>query len=192
MYEINRSQIFLFTAIGLLLFLNIQLVSISGADGTPAPKDVFKDKNGVGYDFTEHYWDIFVFDNSKWEVDDPEMGIDNQTTWVNNTWNAKWINEGNFEMGALAFMNKTGIDDAPNASAYSPAQMWWMNYYYEGHEMLIGNLLTAWYGFEDENANGICDGEESYTPFFYMTLTSEMNSSVFLGLSRSTSVKRSL
>ena len=86
------------------------IVTVHSQEGPPTQTQVFD-----GHTFDENYWDIMVFNNSNWEVDDPMMGIDNQTTWVNNTWNIKWISEGNFEMGFLAFMNKSGIEDDPDA-----------------------------------------------------------------------------
>ncbi|MBN2156444.1 MAG: hypothetical protein JW776_10405 [Candidatus Lokiarchaeota archaeon] len=139
------------------------------AEGPPSQEEVF---NGHTYD--ENYWDIMVFNNSNWEVEDPSMGINNQTTWLNNTWNIKWISEGNFEMGFLAFMNKSGIDNDPDAIVFTPAQFWYMHYYYEGHEMLIGNMLSAWFGWGDHNHNGIYEeGDEEITPFFYMTMIDE-------------------
>ena len=93
------------------------IVSVSAQDGPPSQEDVFD-----GHNFGENYWDIMVFNNSNWEVDDPSMGISNQTTWINNTWNIKWISEGNFEMGFLAFMNKSGLDNDADAMAFTPGQ----------------------------------------------------------------------
>ena len=94
------------------------IVSVRSQDGgPPSQSEVFN-----GHTFDENYWDIMVFNNSNWEVDDPMMGVENATTWVNNTWNIKWISEGNFEMGFLAFMNKSGIEDDADAMAFTPAQ----------------------------------------------------------------------
>ncbi|MHA1731091.1 MAG: hypothetical protein ACTSU5_04075 [Promethearchaeota archaeon] len=152
---------------------------------------MFVDSNGVGHNFTENYWQIYVFNNSKWEVEDPDKDVDNMTTWLNNTWYVTWINEGNFEMGFLAFMNKSGIDQDPNGKVYTPAQYWWMHYYYEGHEMLIGNLLSAWFGWEDHDGDKVPDDDEYLTPYFYMSLeTQELDEDPWLSgnLSFSTSV----
>ncbi len=144
------------------------IISVRG-EGPPTQAQVFD-----GHTFDENYWDIMVYNNSYWEVDDPLMGISNMTTWLNNTWNIKWISEGNFEMGFLAFMNKSGIENDPDAMAFTPAQMWWMHYYYEGHEMLIGNMLSAWFGWGDHNHNRWYDeADEEITPFFYMTMNDE-------------------
>lgn len=159
------------------------------ADGPPSPDQVFIDSHGTGHNFTENNWDIMSFNNSHWEVDDPSMDINNMTTWVNNTWNIKWISEGNFEMGFLAFMNKSGDENSAHMTAYTPGQYWWMHYYYQGHEMLIGNMLTAWFGFEDANHNRQYDDGESLTPYFYMTLnSSDFNYTAVPGLDAHTSV----
>jgi len=144
------------------------ILSVRG-EGPPPQEDVFN-----GHNFSENYWDTMVFNNSNWEVEDPLMEINNQTTWINNTWNIKWMKENNFEMGFLAFMNKSGLDNDPSGMAFTPAQMWWMHYYYEGHEMLIGNMLSAWFGYGDHNHNRVYDEvDEEITPFFYMTLIDE-------------------
>src|SRR5512136_1696550 len=95
-----------------------------GDDGPPTPEQVFEDENGEGHAFSDQYWDIIVKNNSCWEkADDPT--IKNMTTWLNNSWNVLWVNEGNFQMGFFAFMNKSGIQDHATAKAYTPAQMWW-------------------------------------------------------------------
>ena len=90
-------------AISLLILVSISNISvlpsvIANGDGPPAPEVLFE-----GHNFDENYWDIMVFNNSNW--DNPF--VNNETCWLNNTWNIKWIKEGNFEMGMAAFMNKT-------------------------------------------------------------------------------------
>ena len=94
------------------------IVSVRGQDKVL----LHRNKCLMGIIFGENYWDIMVHNNSNWEVEDPLMNISNMTTWLNNTWNIKWISEGNFEMGFLAFMNKSGIDDDTDAMAFTPGQ----------------------------------------------------------------------
>nr|MDO8109337.1 hypothetical protein [Candidatus Sigynarchaeota archaeon] len=168
--KISKSMIIAVSFLAMLTLVNVVAVTVAG-DGPPTPAQVFIDRDTqIGHNFTENYWDINVYNNSYWEVQDPAMGIDNMTTWLNNTWNIKWISEGNFEMGMFAFVNKTGDANA-NDRFFTPAQMWWMHYYYSGHEMLIANMLSAWFGFKDANQNHEYDEalDEEINPFFYMT-----------------------
>ena len=156
-------------------FLIAIVISNAGAviaqSGPPTPNQVFVDKKtGTGHDFSENYWDIMVHNNSKWEVNDPTKHIDNMTTWLNNTWRIIYVNEGNFQMGFLAFMNKSGKEnDGKDYRYYTPAQFWFMHYYIDGHEMIIGNMLAAWFGFSDTNHDGNYTTGEDLNPFFYMT-----------------------
>jgi len=64
-------------------------------------------------------------------------------SWLNNTWNIKWIKEGNFEMGILAFANKTGYIDGKKCIWTAPAQMWWQHTWLNGSEILIGFIHTT-------------------------------------------------
>lgn len=172
-----------------MIFMNTG--AVLAQSGPPSQDQVFVDQNtGIGHTFSENYWDIMVHNNSKWQVNDPSKHINNQSTWLNNTWNIKWIKEGNFEMGMLAFMNKTGDNLAVGDKYYTPAQFWWMHYYYQGREMLIGNMLAAWFGFNDTNKNGKYDPGEEINPFFYVTMvTPKINTTVFPGLNVNPSVQ---
>lgn len=186
-----KTKIFV-TLLFLCLIMGVTAPTIVKADGPPSQEDVFLDINSQTHTFSDNYWDIMVYNNENWEVEDPEKGINNMTTWLNNTWNIKWISEGNFEMGFLAFMNKSGDEQSSDNKYYTPAQFWWMHYYYEGHEMLIGNMLTAWYGFRDTIDNDVWDEDvEELTPFFYMTMDkpAEVNNVVFPGLAMNTNVE---
>jgi hypothetical protein len=161
------------------------------AEGPPSQEEVLIDENGVGHNFGEESFDIMVSNNSNWEIQDPMYDIDNMTTWLNNTWNVKWISHGNFEMGFLSFMNKSG-DDRGDNKYYTPAQFWWMHYYYEGHEMLVGNLLSGWYGFEDLDGDHIWDeGVEELHPLMYLSMVdpSYVNTTAFPGLSMNPKVE---
>jgi hypothetical protein len=77
-------------------------------------------------------------------------------------------------------MNKSGIENQADAFVTSPSQFWYMHFYYEGHEMLIGNMLSSWFGWGDHNHNGIYDEvDEEITPFFYMTMLDDELESEF-------------
>jgi len=117
-----------------------------------------------GHTFSENYWDIMVFNNSKWN----HPLVSKEISWYNNTWNIKWIKEGNFEMGMLAFMNKSDWDENGQSIWVTPAQLFWMHYYLNGHEILIADVLTAWFGFSDSDHNRDYTDGENITPFFYM------------------------
>ena len=169
----------------IFIFICSAYTPITYAEGPPSPEEVFVDENNIGHNFSEEHFDIMIFNNSKWEVEDPYYQIDNHTTWLNNTWNVKWISHGHFEMGFLSFMNKSGDEKGDN-KYYTPAQFWWMHYYYEGHEMLIGNLLSGWYGFEDLDGDHVWDeGIEELHPLMYLSIVdpTKINSTVFPGLS---------
>ncbi len=163
MKNVLKSKISIFLIF--LLILMSYTSSVLAQDGTPSPEEVFKDEDDVGHAFTENYFDINVVNNSIWEVDNPEMDIDNQTTWLNNTWNVKWMKEGNFEMMMLAFMNKSGSSNSATDKFVTPAQFWAQHFSINGHEILIANMLTAWFGFTDENDNDAYDDGEKVNPF---------------------------
>ena len=93
-----KSRIFA-VIFGIILVFGLFTFNIRADDGPPTPEEAF----GPGHTFEEGYWDTNVFNNSRW--DHPE--VNNMTSWLNNTWNIKWIKEGNFEMGMVAFVNKT-------------------------------------------------------------------------------------
>jgi hypothetical protein len=101
------------------------------------------------------------------------------TSWLNNTWNVKWIKEGNFEMGMLAFINKTHYENGEYSTYTIPAQFWWQHFYINGSEILIASMLCAWFGFNDNNSNDLYDDGEEINPFFYLGAnTSEMQNIV--------------
>ncbi|HME54399.1 MAG TPA: hypothetical protein VKM55_19390 [Candidatus Lokiarchaeia archaeon] len=181
-------------ALGFLLaMIWMNAGAVLAQNGPPTQSQVFLDQNsGIGHTFNENYWDIMVHNNSKWEVGSPKYHINNMTTWINNTWNVKWISEGNFQMGMLAFMNKTGDNIAAADKYYTPSQFWWMHYYYQGHEMLIGNMLAAWFGFNDTAKTGnYVPVTDDLNPFFYMTMIqpSRVNSTAFSSLNLHPSVQ---
>jgi len=91
------------------------------------------------------------------------------TSWLNNTWNIKWIKEGNFEMGMLAFINKTHYEMGEYSTYTTPAQFWWQHAFLNGSEILIASMHCAWFGFDDTIVpdDNYTDGE-SISPFFYM------------------------
>lgn len=132
---------------------------ITVAQDTPTPSMLFN-----GHDFDENYWDIMVFNNTNWDNEE----IDPMVSWLNNTWNVKWIKEGNFEMGMLAFMNKTMWDNGREVIYTTPAQMWWQHAFLNGSEILIASIHSSWFGFQDDNDNGYFDSTEEVSPFFYM------------------------
>jgi hypothetical protein len=108
-------------------------------DGPPTPTEAF------GHSFDENYWDSNIFNNSRWDHPD----VDPQVSWLNNTWNVKWIKEGNFEMGMLGFLNKTTWDYGKEIVYTTPAEMWWQHAYLNGSEIFIASLHCAWFGFTD-------------------------------------------
>ncbi len=117
-----------------------------------------------GHTFSENYWNILIFNNSYWDHED----IDPMVSWLNNTWNVKWIKEGNFEMGMFAFMNKTMWNNGREVIFTTPAQMWWQHMVISGSEILIASMHSSWFGFQDDNNNGYFDASEEVSPFFYM------------------------
>lgn len=140
--------------------LTIGMVSQSVAQGDPpTPSQLFN-----GHDFTENYWDINVFNNSYFDHPD----VDPMVGWLNNTWNIKWMKEGNFEMGMLAFLNKSHWQDGKVVTFTTPAQLFWQHAFLNGSEILIASMHAAWFGFEDENDNNYFDSGEDVSPFFYM------------------------
>ena len=122
-----------------------------------------------GHDFTENFWDITVFNNSYYDHED----VDPMVGWLNNSWNVKWMKEGNFEMGMLAFVNKTHFQDGKEVTYTTPAQLWWQHAYLNGSEILIASMHAAWFGFEDDNLNSYYDDGEDVSPFFYMGSNSQ-------------------
>ncbi|MBY8983283.1 MAG: hypothetical protein KGD57_10060 [Candidatus Lokiarchaeota archaeon] len=112
----NRKVSRIALVVFIFLFLNSSIITrVKADDGPPTQGEAFN-----GHSFNENYWDIDVFNNSKW--DHPE--VDDMRSWLNNTWNVKWIKEGNFEMGMLAFLNKTAWEDGEEIKYVTPAQMW--------------------------------------------------------------------
>lgn len=166
-YQKTRLFVLFFCTI---LVVGLFTLNITAQDGIPTQDELFN-----GHDFEENYWDTNVFNNSRW--DHPE--VNNETSWINNTWNIKWIKEGNFEMGMLAFMNKTNYEDGAISTYTTPAQFWWQHFYINGSEILIASMHCAWFGFTDNNSNDLYDDGESINPFFYLgSTTSEMQNSV--------------
>ncbi len=155
----------------LMLMFCTSLVSILSTPvmaGIPPQNELFVDMNmGVGHTFAEKYWDINVFNNSKWS--NPYYDDHN---WLNHTWNVKWINEGDFEMGMVSFINYSGdaAGSAERCTIYSPLQFWWMHYFYQGHEAYVANLLSAWFGWDDANSNRAYDAGELIVPEFLFTV----------------------
>jgi len=133
--------------------------AVTADDDPPTPAQLFN-----GHDFTEDNWDTNVFNNSMWEHED----VNNMTSWLNNTWNIKWMKEGNFEMGMLAFLNKTMWEDGREVIYTTPAQMWWQHAYLNGSEILIASMHSAWFVFDDADHSGSYDLGEDVSPFFYM------------------------
>ena len=141
-----------------LLVMSINSIS-ARADDPPMQEQLFD-----GHTFTENYWDINVFNNSYWDSDQ----VDPMVSWFNNTWNIKWMKEDNFEMGMLAFMNKTMWNNSREVTFTTPAQMWWQHVQIGGSEILIASIHSAWFGFEDDNKNRFLDIGEEVSPYFFM------------------------
>jgi hypothetical protein len=158
----------------MLLIFGVYSTTVIAQDDPPTPEILFE-----GHDFSETYWDVMIFNNSNWDHED----IDPMVSWLNNTWNVKWMQEGNFEMGMLAFMNKTMIDyDSGEEVIYTtPAQMWWQHAYLAGSEIWVAAMHTAWFGFEDDNGNGYYDAGDEISPFFFMGAQTEgvRNASIY-------------
>jgi len=151
----------LFTLIlGILLTISLFTFNVKAQEGPPTQEEAF----GPGHTFDENYWDAMVFNNSRWEHED----VNNMTSWLNNTWNIKWMKEGNFEMGMLAFMNKTAWEDGREVIYTTPAQMWWQHAHLHGSEIFIASMHSAWFGFGDTNLNGFYDIGEEVNPYFFM------------------------
>lgn len=166
MRKINISFLLLVTFL-LLLGTSMSVPMVYGAgEGAPTQEEAFDN-----HTFDENYWDILVFNNSNWEHE----AVNKETSWLNNTWNIKWIKEGNFEMGMLAFMNKTQYQDGKEITYTTPAQMWWQHASKAGGEIFIGSMHCAWFGFDDQNQNRYYDVdlEEEISPFFYMGMNSK-------------------
>ncbi len=166
-YHKTRLFILFFCTILVIGFFTLN-TKVQGS--IPTPEELFNNHN-----FEENYWDTNVFNNSKW--DHPE--VNNQTSWLNNTWNIKWIKEGNFEMGMLAFINKTHYENGEISTYTTPAQFWWQHFYINGSEILIASMHCAWFGFNDTNSNDFYDDGEQINPFFYLGANnSEMQNTV--------------
>jgi len=145
--------------LSLLLYSGIYSVFVLG-DDPPSQGLLFN-----GHTFSENYWDIMVSNNSNWDHPD----VDPMVSWLNNTWNVKWIKEDNFEMGMFAFMNKTQWDMGEENLFTSPAQMWWQHAHIAGSEIIVATMHSAWYGFGDHNHNRVYDeGTEELNPYFFM------------------------
>ena len=142
-----------------LLIISISSINVRAQDNPPTQEQLFN-----GHNFDENYWDINVFNNSKWDSED----IDPMVSWLNNTWNVKWMKEDNFEMGMLAFMNKTMWNNSREVTFTTPAQMWWQHVQIAGSEILIASMHSSWFGFEDDNGNGYLDIGEEVSPYFFM------------------------
>ena len=146
--------------LGLFLISGVFSQTVVAQGGPPTPEQVFD-----GHNFTEDYWDINVFNNSYWDHPD----ADPMVSWLNNTWNMKWMKEGNFEMGMLAFLNKTHWEDGKEVTFTTPGQLWWQHGHLNGSEILIASMHAAWFGFQDNAPhNGYYDSGEDVNPFFYM------------------------
>jgi hypothetical protein len=130
----------------------------------PTPQQLFN-----GHSFNENHWDINVFNNSYWDHED----INPMVSWLNNTWNIKWMKEDNFEMGMLAFINKTMWDGGREVTYTTPAQLWWQHAYLHGSEIVIASMHSAWFAFHDDNSNGFLDIGEEASPFFFMGATTD-------------------
>ena len=170
----NLKQLILVTfALGLCAMMTLSTpLAVADGGNPPSQSQVFIDSNNVGHTFSENYFDIMVYNNSNWHSNNAS----DVSTWLNNTWNVKWIQEGNFQMGMLAFMNKSGVDAYRGpTNITTPAQFWWMHYYINGSEMLIGNMITAWFGYNDTTGAGTFVNGDEIDPFFYFT---EQNSYV--------------
>jgi len=155
----NTSCIISGVILGFLITMSMVSSTVIAQGEPPIPAQLFN-----GHDFTENFWDITVFNNSYYDHPDvnPEVG------WLNNSWNVKWIKEGNFEMGMLSFLNKTQFQDGKEVTFTTPAQLWWQHAFLNGSEILIASMHAAWFGFEDENDNDYYDDGEYVSPFFYM------------------------
>jgi hypothetical protein len=144
---------------GLILILGVFSLTTNAQEGPPSPEDAFNGRN-----FTEHYWDENVYNNSHW--DHPEVRP--EVSWQDNTWNIKWIKEGNFELGMLAFIDKLQEESGEDVTYTTPAQMWWQHAYLNGSEIYIASMHCAWFGFSDKNNTDTYEDGEEITPFFYM------------------------
>ncbi|MBD3254563.1 MAG: hypothetical protein GF383_05695 [Candidatus Lokiarchaeota archaeon] len=156
--QVYLSLIFI---VGSLIALSVLVSPIKAEnDGPPTQEEVW----GIGNTYAKNYWDTMIFNNSNWEY----PGINNMTTWLNNTWNMKWIKEGNFEMGMLAFMNKTMYDNGEEISYITPAQMWWQHAFKNNSEVMVAAMNSAWFMFKDNVVSDdyYTDGEE-IAPFMY-------------------------
>jgi hypothetical protein len=157
--KITTKCLLSFFILSFFIFMGIYTPFIVAQEGPPSPKDLFN-----GHDFTENYWDVNVFNNANWSSEYTR----NETTWENNTWNIKWMKEGNFEMGMLGFINKTMWDNGREVIFTTPAQMWWQHAHLNGSEILIASIHSAWFVFEDSDYSNSYDLGEEVSPFFYM------------------------
>lgn len=161
MNNYHKGRIFIII-FGIILVLGFITFNAKAQDGPPTQEDAFD-----GHTFDEHYWDEDIFNNTYW--DHPE--VDDERSWLNNKWNVKWMKEGNFEMGMLAFIDKKHKEgDTGEPTIYTtPAQMWWQHAYLNGSEIYIASMHCAWFGFADDTpSNDQYDDGEEITPFFYM------------------------
>lgn len=155
-YQVRRLIASIF---GFILILGLFTFNTKAQEGPPSPEDAFN-----GHTFDEDYWDDNIYNNSLW--DHPEVRP--EVSWKDNTWNMKWIKEGNFEMGMLAFIDKEQEESGENVIYTTPAQMWWQHAYLNGSEIYIASMHCAWFGFADKNNTDAYEDGEEITPFFYM------------------------
>ncbi|MFX0002075.1 MAG: hypothetical protein ACFE9C_08310 [Candidatus Hodarchaeota archaeon] len=155
-YKIRR---LLALILGFILILGLFTLNSWAQDGPPNPEDAFN-----GRTFDENYWDEDIYNNSKW--DHPEVRP--EVSWQDNTWNMKWMKEGNFEMGMMAFIDKNQEESGESVMYTTPAQMWWQHAYLNGSEIYIASMHCAWFGFADKNNTDMYEDGEEITPFFYM------------------------
>ncbi|MFW9969520.1 MAG: hypothetical protein ACFFDF_04915 [Candidatus Odinarchaeota archaeon] len=155
-YQMSR---FLALIFGCILITGLSTFNVKAQEGPPNPEEAFN-----GRTFDEHYWDEDVYNNSVW--DHPE--VKPEVSWQDNTWNVKWMKEGNFEMGMLAFLDKVVEESGDDVIYTTPAQMWWQHAYLNGSEIYIASMHCAWFGFADKNNTDAYEDGEEITPFFYM------------------------
>jgi hypothetical protein len=141
-----------------LIFPPSHDISVSNGNDTPTQEELFN-----GHTFDENYWNINVFNNSKWASEQ----VQNWTSWENNTWNLVWVKEGGFEMGMVSFMNKTRLEGGKNVTYTSPTHLWWQHFSIKGIEIAIASMQCAWFGIEDTDMDGEYDDGEGINPFFY-------------------------
>ncbi|MFX1304626.1 MAG: hypothetical protein ACFFBV_09855 [Promethearchaeota archaeon] len=164
MKNLHKSRLFILI-FGILLIFGLFTFIANAQEGPPTQEQAF----GSGNTFDQNYWDTNIFNNSYWDHPD----VRPEVSWENNTWNMKWMKEGNFEMGMLAFINKTTWEDGKEIVYTTPAQMWWQHAHLSGSEIFIASMHSAWFGFGDSNSNGYYDIGEEVNPYFFMGASTE-------------------